>query len=90
MKLVKVQKEMLKSALEVFDARGENVKPITINPTGRLTKEDNYSAAYTAYSNKMEDLIDAGLIVATETAGRGRNNYAYINLARIDEIRNLV
>jgi alpha-galactosidase/6-phospho-beta-glucosidase family protein len=90
MKLVKIQKEMLKASLEVFDTHGDNLKPITINPAGRLTKEDNYSGAYTLYSNKMEDLIDAGLIVPTFTRGRGRDNYAYINLERIDEIRELV
>jgi hypothetical protein len=89
MKLVKVQKEMLKASLEVFDTQGENVKPITIHSGGRLTAEDNYSASYTKYTNKMEDLIELGLIVASETSGRGRSNFAFINLARIDEIREL-
>jgi len=81
MKLVKAQKEILVASLEVFDARGENVKPISM--FGRISKEDNYAKAFMTYANKMEDLADAGLIVRD-------GKFGYLNLDRIDEIRTLV
>jgi|TARA_B110000908_G_C10150902_1_gene401299 hypothetical protein len=58
MKLVKIQREILANAVWSEKKFGSK-KPIHVNSFGCL---DNFSKNYQRYCEKMEQLVDAGLI----------------------------
>ena len=72
MKLTKIQREILESAVASEAEHGVK-KPIHVNTLGRSLA--NFSKSYSTYCTQMEKLIDAGLI------SRGiyeADGYAYV------------
>ena len=72
MKLTKIQREILESAV-ASEAKYDLKQPIHVNTLGRPLV--NFSKGYSTYCTQMEKLIDAGLI------SRGiyeADGYAYV------------
>ena len=70
MKLVKIQRDILANAVWSENKFPGSKKPIYVNNFGSL---ENFSKNYQRYCEKMEQLIDAGLIARNDNYG-----YAYI------------
>lgn len=66
MNLNKLQREILQDQVTRFEKYGVQ-PPITMTHTTRLTKADNYAASFTRYVNSMVALLEAGVIVMTES-----------------------
>ena len=75
MKLVKIQRDILANAVWSENKFPGSKKPIHVNNFGSL---ENFSKNYQRYCEKMEQLIDAGLIARNDNDG-----YAYIVSAAV-------
>ena len=87
MKLNKAQIEILKAS--VFTLMNNNInKPITVAYDINEVRMSNYAKAYKKYCEDMQKLEDAGFI--TRVSSARQSCFAYMNIEKVEEIKNLL
>jgi len=72
MKLVKIQREILRDAID-SERRSGYRKPISVASVKSMPEIDQFSKSYATYCKKMQQLLEAGVIA------RGNElTYAYV------------